>query len=107
MKYICSLFCLGILVIYIFSLLPNEMIDTCMQHVIYFSAADKDIRESLHESFNLTPVLVDIIKHTCSSAVNSLCMEVRGTDAYIAHLSINACMCTLGLYDLVYILKFI
>lgn len=83
------------------------MIDTYMQHVIYISAADKDIRESLHESFNLTPVLVDIIKHTCSSAVNSLCMEVRGTDAYIAHLSINACMCTLGLYDLVYILKFI
>lgn len=75
------------------------MIDTYMQHVIYFSAADKDIRESLHESFNLTPVLVDIIKHTCSSAVNSLCMEVRGTDAYIAHLSINACMCTLGIWD--------
>lgn len=94
---------------FILSLLSNEMIDKCTQYVIYwyviyFPAADKDIRESLHESFNLTPVLVDIIKHTCSSAVNSLCMEV----------SMHRCMYSspvskyMYLYIvLVYILKFI
>lgn len=51
-----------------------SLIIKCLQ-LLRNLAADKDIRESLHESFNLTPVLVDIIKHTCSSAVNSLCME--------------------------------
>ncbi|XP_078321392.1 protein CIP2A-like isoform X2 [Crassostrea virginica] len=51
-----------------------SLIIKCLQ-LLRNLAADKDVRESLHESFNLTPVLVDIVKHTCSSAVNALCME--------------------------------
>ncbi|XP_056014640.1 protein CIP2A homolog isoform X2 [Ostrea edulis] len=52
---------------------PSLMIK-CLQ-LLRNLAVDKYIREALHESFNLTPVLVDIIKHTCNSAVNPLCME--------------------------------
>ena len=56
--------------------LQFSAIQSIYRHALVFLAADKDVRESLHESFNLTPVLVDIVKHTCSSAVNALCMEV-------------------------------
>ncbi|XP_061176571.1 protein CIP2A homolog isoform X2 [Saccostrea echinata] len=49
-----------------------SLVIKCLQ-LLRNLAAEKEIRESFHESFNLTPVLVEIIKHNPS--VNPLCME--------------------------------
>ncbi|XP_062582174.1 protein CIP2A homolog L-like [Saccostrea cucullata] len=49
-----------------------SLVIKCLQ-LLRNLASEKEIRESFHESFNLTPVLVEIVKH--NSGVNPLCME--------------------------------